>query len=245
MLKAGVGVAVIALGACFGGDGGGATVTGNLRFVQGGTSGAPSPLRLTNTVAPLTPGYEYIVSPHKAKVTFTSVVFRDETGRPLEASSQAGEYGPAFSDCTITYDRSLASGSTLLDCDIEMPIGEVSQLGVYFDKNLEILVNDSSVGIYSNPASPTLYSTTAPAGGADFVPFTIMIGNGTSRATPIVFGTPISITADAPPQLYITTDMIQTLQMQVNADGTSLTAGVRGKLALLQQRRFDRGLPGR
>jgi hypothetical protein len=221
MVRAGVGLALVAMTGCFGGDGdGAATVAGNLRFVQGGTSAGASPRLATEGSSSVLPGAEYIVSPRKARIKFTSVVFRDEMGKPLEASSQAGENGLPFTDCTVTYDRSMPSGSTLLDCAIDMPIGDVHQIAVYFDKSLEVLVSDPVAGIYSDPSAPTLFTTSAPAGGADFVPYTINIGNGTTRATPIVFTTPISITAEAPPRLFITTDMVQTFQMLVDGGGT-------------------------
>jgi hypothetical protein len=167
--------------------------------------------------APLVAGDGYIVSPRKAKITFTSVVFRDSSGATLGTSD--------FTSCSVTYDRSLTSGSTLLDCPFTVPVGNIYQIAVYFDKTLQLLVSDATNSIYSNPQSASGFSTVAPTGGAAYVPFKITIGdNSPTRATPIVFSSPVSVTAGSSPTLYITTDMIQTLQLAVNTGGTTLTA---------------------
>ena len=203
------------------------TVAGTMSFVLGGTLGAASSaLGIRGDLRPggsrlasLTPGDEYIVSPRKAKITFTSVIFRDATGAPLGTSD--------FTNCTVTYDRSLAAGSSLLDCAFKAPVGNVSQIAVYFDRTIQLLVSDSKFGIYSDPSSPTGYSTTPPTGGANFVALRTTIGDSTSasRATTIFFASPIAINATSPPRLYVTTDMIQTVQLRVAAGGTTLTAG--------------------
>jgi hypothetical protein len=203
-----------------------ATVAGTMSFVLGGTSAfsASSFLGLEQAARPGTPsaslvaGDQYIVSPRKAKITFTSVIFRAQDGSTLGTSN--------FTSCVVTYDRSLVSGSTLLNCSFAVPIGNIYQVAVYYDKTLQLLVSDAKFGIYSDPSSTTGYSTVAPAGGAAFVPFTIVIGdNSTSRATPILFAAPISVAAGSAPTLYVTTDMVQTFQLSVDAGGTTLTAG--------------------
>ena len=198
-------------------------VSGSMRFVLGGTSGSTSPSPAMagtskgGALAALVAGDEYIVSPRKAKVTFTSVVFESSSGEPLGTST--------FSDCTVTYDRSLQSGATLLDCPFTVAVGDVAQMRLYFDNTVQLLVSDATIGIYSDPASATKYSTTAPAGGASFVPLTITIGSGPSRANPIFFVSPISIVEGSKPQLFVTVDMIHTVKLSVNAGGTTLTAG--------------------
>lgn len=225
MIRPWAGVVVVMLSACFGGEESFPTVAGNLRFVQGGSADSSASRLRTATPAALIPSSSYLVSPRQGKVTFVSVVFRDETGRPLDASSAAGEYGIPFEDCTITYDRSLAAGSTLLDCPIEFPIGDVYEMVVYYDQNVELLVSDEVTGIYSDPTEPSQYTTIAPAGGADFVPYRVDVAQGTSRGRPIVFTTPVTISADAPPPLFVTTDMFQTFLLQVDASGDTLSAG--------------------
>lgn len=208
------------------GNGAAKTVAGTMSFVLGGTSGASS----SNVAglerqaggsaqsASLLAGDQYIVSPRAAKITYTSVVFKGADGSTLGTS--------ALSNCTVTYDRSLVSGSGLLDCAFSAPIGDIYQIAVSFNKTLQLLVSDSKFGIYSDPLSATGYSTSAPASGASYVPFTTTIGDtSSSRATPILFASPVTIVAGSTPKLYITTDMIQTFQLVVNAGGATLTAG--------------------
>lgn len=194
-----------------------ARVSGKMRFVLGGTSGVATALRESaRPTAPLVAGDEYIVSPRKAKITFTSVVFRGAT-ETLGTSE--------FTGCTVIYDRSLNAGATLLDCPFTAPVGELTQIALYFNKEMELLVSDATVGIYSDAATATRYSTTAPSGGATFVPFTVTIGDASpSRATPIIFAAPVTIAEGTTPTLYVTTDMIHTVQLKVNAGGTTLTA---------------------
>jgi hypothetical protein len=193
-------------------------VAGTMRFRLGGTSGAAAILgNASIQSAPLVVGTDYITSPNKAKITFTSVLFRDAKGETLGTS--------AFTDCAVTYDRSLQSGATLLDCPFTIPVGEISQMVVYFDKTIQILVSDATNGIYSDPSVASKFSASAPAGGAAFVTFTITIGdNNPSRGTPIIFASPLAIAEGSTPTLYVTTDMIHNVPLRVNADGTTLTA---------------------
>lgn len=199
------------------------TVAGTATFVLGADAGTPA-LSLDET-ASVAPGDQFIVSPSKAMITFTSVVFRGTGGETLGTSD--------FENCVVTYDRSLKSGASLLDCEFKVPIGEIAELAVYFDKTVQIMVNDTTFGIYSTTSSPTQYSTSAPSGGAELVPMKITIGAGTSRATSIVLSKPIAITADMTPRLYITTDMIHSIQLEVDDGGTTLSlAGSNDPIAL-------------
>src|SRR5206468_5242177 len=126
-----------------------------------------------------------------------------------------------FSNCTVTYDRSLTSSATLLDCPFTAPIGDVAQIRLYYDKTVQLLVSDAGTSIYSDPASSSGYSTIAPAGGASFVPLTITIGDAnTPRATPIIFTSPVTIDSTTAPTLYVTVDMIHSVKVIVNTGGT-------------------------
>src|SRR5262245_26297550 len=103
---------VLVVAACGGSGSGDDSVPGNMSFVLGGTSGTMSVAPVA-PARPLTAGEDYIVSPRKAKITFASVAFRDQTGNKL------GGNDIPFTDCVVTYDRSAASGSTLLDCPVD------------------------------------------------------------------------------------------------------------------------------
>lgn len=207
---------VIALVGC--GDDGMTGVAGSMRFVLGGTAQI-QPVARRARPTPLAAGDQYIVSPRKAKIRFASVAFRQADGNKL------GDGDVPLTDCVVTYDRTMPSGSTLLDCPITMPVGDVYSIDLAFDKSMEILISDGIAGIFSDPAVASKYSATEPAGGAAFVPYTVMIGDSSpTRATPIVFASPVTIAADSTPMLSVTTDMIQTFQIAVDPGGTTLTA---------------------
>src|SRR5207237_8900562 len=128
-------------------------------FVLGGTSGAAANLQGASVQsASLVAGTDYITSPRKAKITFTSVLFRDAAGETLGSST--------FTDCSVTYDRSLQSGATLLDCPFTLPVGDISQIALYFDKTIQLLESDATNGIYSDASVASKFSASAPAGGA-------------------------------------------------------------------------------
>jgi hypothetical protein len=213
-------------------DGGKRTVAGTMSFVLGGTlpaSASIAALRGSEPSAPrsLKAGAEYLLSPQKAKIVFTSVVFKDQTGATLGSST--------FSACSVTYDRSLSAGSSLLDCPFTVPAGEIAQILLGFDHTIQLLVSDPATGIYSSPASATGYATSAPAGGAAFVPLVFAdAGPGGESNSIIVLATPITITEGSSPHLYVTTDLIQGLHLQVNADGTTLSqkGSANGTVAL-------------
>jgi hypothetical protein len=192
-------------------------VQGSMKFVVGGTAPvAPVPASGGRSTTAVTADEEYIVSPRQAKITFTSVNFKDATGSSL------GE--TALTDCTVVYDRTLSSGTTLLDCPFTLPVGEVAQMQLFYDTTLELLVSDPTVGVYSNPAVTSKFSTAAPAGGASYVPYTITIGGGTTRSGTVIFSSPVTVAEGSTPNMYVTLDMIHTIQLKVNADGTTLTA---------------------
>ncbi len=188
-----------------------ATTTATASFHVGGTGGSRLPMK-RKSGSRLSAGDIYLVSPNKAKITFTSIVYRDASGTTILTSE--------LTDCVVTYDRSKASGAALLDCPFTAPQGvEIAQVAVYFDKTLQFLIDDGTTGIYSTTSG---FTTTDP-GEPEYFTYTITIGSGTSRSTPVIFPTPITIAAGETPTLYITTDMIHTMGLSVDAGGTTLS----------------------
>jgi len=212
-----LGASALFLGSCS--DSGPKVVAGTMKFRLGASAATgPAPASLTGTGGPvsLVANDEYIVSPRQAKLHFTSVVFKDATGLTIQESP--------LTDCNVTYDRTLASGTALLDCPFAAPIGEIAEMQLYFDKAMQLLISDATIGIYSDPSVASGYSTTPPAGGAAFVPYTVTIGDASpSRATDIIFATPVTVDSGTTPSLYVTLDMIHSVQLKVNTGGTTLT----------------------
>jgi hypothetical protein len=202
-----------------GGSNGGKTVAGKMSFVLGGTGAGMNAHAGGSTSGSLTPNDEYLISPRKAKITFVSMAFRKPDGNKLGDGDI-----PFTSTCQVTYDRSLDAGATLLDCPINIPVGEVAAIDLNFNKAMQVLISDPTAGIYSDPAVATKFSTTEPNGGAQFVDYTIMIGDSSpTRGSQVILSQPVTIADGTMPQLFVTTDMVQTFQLRVNNDGTTLT----------------------
>lgn len=213
------------LGGC-GGDGG-STVAGKARFVQGGSAVTRAPL-IIRSGHRLTPGDQYIISPNKAKITFKSVVFKGASGSTLATST--------LTDCVVTYDRTKSSGTSLLDCPFDVPTGEIGQMSVAFSTTLQLYVDDTTTGIYSSAAATGGFSTTRPSPEPDFVDFLVTAGaSSNERSTSVIFSSPITVAEGSLPEIYITTDMVHTTQIEVTGTGTTLgpiTVGSNDPVAL-------------
>lgn len=102
-----------------GSSSGGAVVAGKASFVQGGSATARESSAYRSGYR-LTAGDNYMISPNKAKITFKSVVFKDSSGSTLATET--------FDNCIVTYDRSKTSGSSLLDCPVNVPVGSIASM---------------------------------------------------------------------------------------------------------------------
>jgi hypothetical protein len=195
---------------------GGASIPGTVSFTLGGTdSSATGQPLISRRSSALTAGDEFIVSPKKAKITFTSIEYRGEGSKGLGDSK--------LENCTVEYDRTLSSGKSLLDCAFDAPVGDIHEVSLYFEKNIQLLVDDPTLGIYTDPASATGFTTVSPAGGAAYVPYTITIGSGTTRATAIIFNSPVTVEKGSSPKIYLTMDMVHTVQLHVDGGGVNLS----------------------
>jgi hypothetical protein len=89
----------------------------------------------------------------------------------------------------------------------------------------QVLINDATHGIFTDPGSPTGLSTTAPAGGAAFVNLTIPTSTNTDgnglMTMQTGFDAPIVVDSASPPTITLVVDMIHTVLMNVN--GSALT----------------------
>jgi hypothetical protein len=88
---------------------------------------------------------------------------------------------------------------------------------VHVDTNPEMLINDPSNGLFTDPASPTKLSGTAPTGGAAFVTVATPFGATFEQ----VFTTPLVLAENGSVSLAVVVDAIQTATITVN--GSVLT----------------------
>ena len=140
-------------------------ITANLVAFNGATSAvtaspvvfpAPAPAS-----APASDG-KWVVTPDQVKVTFTAITFDGPSG---------GET-VTVGNCEVTFNFATASLSQALTCSIEVPAGTHDKIGYIAEETTQVLIDDATNGIYTDPNSATLLSTTVPAGGAQFVPLT-------------------------------------------------------------------------
>ena len=109
---------------------------------------------------------KWVVTPNQVKVTFTAITLDGPSG---------GET-VTVDNCEVTFDFATASLSQLLTCLIEVPAGTYTRIGYIAEETTQVLIDDDINGLYTDPASATLLSTTEPAGGAQFVPLTSSLG---------------------------------------------------------------------
>ena len=117
-------------------------VSGTIQILNGPTlsPGALGKAVQPATSHPLTDG-DWLVSPNQGRVTFSFIEFI------AEATTER----VTLSDCIVTYDRAAASLSELLTCPFEVPAGTYVGLNISFLSTFDVLIDDTTNGIYSDP----------------------------------------------------------------------------------------------
>lgn len=191
-------------------------ISATARFVNGASPSSPlitSATRLaSSTLASAVPANgRWFISPEKITMKLKHVFFSgpDQT-----------ENIPV--DCTVTYDRSKPGLAQLADCPFTVPPGRYNAVTVFFDKNIDYLVNDPATGFYS---TATGIVTTPPSGGA--VAYTLSLGTNAEVApSPMQFPTTLNIADSASLTVSIVVNGIQSLRVDVN--GGAVTPGWAG-----------------
>lgn len=184
-----------------GGGGGGGKVAVTVRFKNG--AGGPS------TFAPFAPAAasslvdgQWFFSPDQAVVRFQSLTLSNGT------DLTTADLGSA---CAVTFNRAQGSGSTALDCPILINNGTYSKMTICFSATVDLLIDDPAVGLFTDPASATMLSTTAPVGGAALVPYVVP---GSDPCFQIALPQPVVVT-DSSADISIIGDMNKTGLLQV------------------------------
>ncbi len=138
-------------------------ITANLVAFNGATSTvtASPDIVPTLTFATAIDG-KWVVTPNQVKVTFIAITFDGPSGGQMVT----------VDGCEVTFDFATASLSQALTCSIEVPAGTYDNIGYIAEGTTQVLIDDAANGIYTDPNSATLLSTTEPTGGAQFVPLT-------------------------------------------------------------------------
>lgn len=111
------------------------------------------------------PTEHWTISPDKVTVTFLDLV--------LGGPDRVGEHVSSLTGCEVTYDRSQPSLAALLDCPFSVDAGTYTHMRLEFSKTFKVLVNDPANSIFTDPASPTGFSSVAPAGGAQVIDYVL------------------------------------------------------------------------
>src|ERR1043165_2604988 len=96
----------------------------------------------------------WVVSPDKVKATLVSISY-------TEAPSGGGPGDNAMlTSCQFEYTRSANANASLLDCPFDIAPGTYKGFGISISTTYELLIDDATNGLYTDPASATLLATT-------------------------------------------------------------------------------------
>lgn len=182
-------------------------VDGTARVVHGPTGTAASPRAI---VAPAPADGRWVLTPDKAKLTFTKITLID-----LDGESFVGE----LTDCSPVYERNAAALSSLLECPFQVPAGTYGSMRLSVSTTYEMVLDDGTNGFFTNGSGVV---TTSP-GTAQFSSFTVSGpgGSGNELDAATYFSAPLAIDEANPMQLEVVLDMIHMLAINVNG-GTAV-----------------------
>jgi len=194
----------IAIG-CGGGDSGAGGVDAIAHVVKGPTSPTTS---FTGRVVPAAPAApadgQWALSAHHVQANITAISFQGAGTTPSTNMIP-------LTDCTVSFDATTASMSSLLDCAFAVPPGTYIGMNIALDSSYEVTISDQTNGFFTDPTAPGGLTTTEPTAGASAVTLTPSFGNGFQQ----VFATPLVVTASSTPAIYVEVDAVQTVYVSV------------------------------
>jgi hypothetical protein len=164
----------------------------------------------------------WAISPDQAKITISSIAF-------IKADGTSGASGTgALTDCVVSYSRSTASLTKLLDCPFVTAPGTFVGVEIGVANSFDVLIDDQVNNIYTDPSSSTKLSTTRPTAGPGMVNFSVNIDaslNGVFSQR-VYFPAPITVDSGGTlPAVSLVADMIHTVWIMSNAGALSFYAG--------------------
>jgi hypothetical protein len=96
-----------------------------------------------------------------------------------------------------------------------------------------VKIDDSTSGLYTDPAAATHLATAAPAGGAAYVPLDLT-ANGPTSGVNYFLPAPFTVSADSPspPTIVVVADAIRTMQLDVTGGVASFRTGTLAPVVL-------------
>lgn len=186
--------------------------TGRARVVNGATqlAAAAAVSFARGATATLNAGSfteHWSISPDVVKATLTNIFFSPAMDSTL---------GSPLTGCEVTYDRSKQSLATLLECPFDLKQGTYTGMRLRYSSTYKVLVDDPVNGIYTDPAAPTGFSSTRPAGGAQLIDYVVVCT--TQNCSPsegntfVNFSEPLVVGAD-PVELTVVMHGLHTIPM--------------------------------
>lgn len=156
----------------------------------------------------------WVVSPDKGKATLVSISF-------TEAPAGGGPGDNAMlTNCQLEYTRTATSTSPILDCPFDIAPGTYKGFGIALSTTYQLLIDDATNGLYTDPASATLLSTTPPGGGAQYVTLDLSV-NGPTQGISYPLTAPFTVAEGSTPQITLVVDMIRSVQVSVSVGTAS------------------------
>ena len=223
-------IGTVTVVACSSGEGGSASrVPGNARFYNGPTpASAFAPEGQTAAAA----DGRWLVTPTQVRFTVRQLIFQTIDAGGITGGFTA-DLGMA---CIVTWDKSQPTLSTTLDCPFTADTGSYNQLAVLIDPEVDVLIDDPAAGIFTDPTSPSLLSTTAPATGAAFVAyaFTPPEGDLVNAGNTYLFPSFVVDSSD-PVEVEIASSAIHEFVVDVVGASASFSFGVTPQLHISVQ----------
>lgn len=159
---------------------------------------------------------QWSISPASIRLTVDYITFHGADANVNPSTT--------FSNCSITFDRTTPSHTSLLDCPFDMPSGSYYGLSLGLGSAYQIAISDSANGFYTDPTAPGGLTTTPPVGGASPVTVVANFGNGFNQT----FTHPFVVSSASPPSISIALDALQNTSVEVTAGVASFRGASTG-----------------
>jgi hypothetical protein len=169
----------------------------------------------------------WYLTPDRMTLTVISIAFIPVGGGSAFNSSSSV-------NCTVTYDKSQATLSSLGDCPFQVPAGTYGGIQIQVSTMIQFTVNDTANGFYTDPTAPHLITDTPPSGGAQSVSFNqaagcTQCGSGSNIATfQTGFASPITVSDSSHPKVFVVFDPVHWVTVPVSLGGVSGDLSVAG-----------------
>ncbi len=171
-----------------------------LHVLNGATGEADAATVRAAVPHPLPTEGVYVLSPSTMTLTVTGIGFVGAGGDPDGAPIAPVD------DCTATYDRALGSLVSLGACGAQVAPGRYDGLILRFSDEAMMVVDDSEVGIFSDPDAPGGLVATRPEGGPRPIPVVDQNSGGQDTHARLFFSDALELSEESAPEVFVVFD---------------------------------------